>query len=120
METTQLKLGFGLNPVPAEAKAAHGVRYIYQRNQRTFKMMTEFVFNRQDCVGEHDARQIIISTLNSEEFKKDWEAKVAEGFFGRPESDKLSEYDFTLGDVTIHIRANPNTSCGYLYRTAWL
>src|SRR5215467_11016753 len=115
MSTSPLHLAFGLNGVaPDTSPAVWGCRAICTQDGEI-----DLVYDRQDCVGDPDARKRIVAWLNSGASKA-WIAAASQLLEDYRMSTRDSE-QFTLFDDPIGtVCGNTNASAGYLYVVAWL
>jgi len=104
------QLEFGLNAaVPKWAVVAWGARLIYP---------SDLVQNRQSCVGDKTAKDLLIDWLNKGALR---DALYRAGqLHSKREMSPTDHKEFTLYEDNLGIIVgNPNQSHGYLYVAAW-
>lgn len=103
------KLEWGLRPFrELETLAVYGARTIFQNNN------IEFLWNRQSCIGEENARKTLCAWINHKALP------ALKEHIKKRVWTPMTQETFTLETWNFLFEASPRASGGYIYITAYL
>ena len=103
------KLEWGVRPFrELKTLAVYGARTIFQNGK------IEFLWDRQSCIGEEDARKSLCAWINHKALP------ALKEYIIRHDWAPMTQETFTLETWSFLFEASPRASGGYIYITAYL